>query len=102
METVYVNIKDNHFKVWGCDCFSSDSESEVITYWGRIGVPMQRLQKNRKKFGSFAEASGYVMRKVREKRAKGYESMPNHVYFGAVLDGTAPQVVIRHCAAREA
>ena len=58
MEFVYVNIKDNHFKVWGCDLYSNikTGESNVISYFGKIGVSMQRLRKNNRFFKDYHSA----------------------------------------------
>jgi predicted DNA-binding WGR domain protein len=79
---VWVNILDNHFKVWGFDCFSQDNgEATVTTYWGKIGLPMQRLNSKTKPFPSYADAYDYIMLKIREKDAKGYKRIPNHRYF---------------------
>lgn len=82
---VYVNIKNGSFKVWGYDAFSQDSgESEVITYWGKIGTPMQKLRKNKKQFKRWGDAYDYLMDKTKEKKCKGYKIMKNYKYFDAI------------------
>jgi len=80
---VWVNIEDNHFKIWGFDIFQDNTtgECELITYWGRIGTPMQKLAKNKKPFRNYPDAYDYIMDKIKEKNAKGYKQMPNHEYF---------------------
>lgn len=87
-EIVWVHISDGHSKVWGYDCFTQEAsgETEVITYWGRIGLSMSKLQKNHKQFKRFFDAYDYVRDKVDEKQAKGYKRMPNHTYFGLIHD----------------
>lgn len=84
-EIVWVHISNGHSKVWGFDCFTqANDETEVITYWGRIGLTMDKLQKNRKQFTHFGDAHDYVRNKVDEKQFKGYKRMPNHQYFGLI------------------
>ena len=80
---VFVNISDNHFKVWGHDGFCSDKtgEHEIITYWGRIGLPMYRLQKHKKYIDNFHDARKYIFAKIAEKICKGYKGIPNGMYF---------------------
>jgi len=79
---VWVNISDNHFKVWGFDCFEDNTgKCDVITYWGRIGLSMQKLAKNTKQFPGYFDAYDYIMDKIKEKGAKGYKRIPNHIYF---------------------
>jgi len=84
-EYVFVNIQNGSFKVWGYDAFTQESgKSEIITYWGKIGLPMHKLRKNRKHFPSWCKAHDYVMDKIKEKKCKGYKLMKNHKYFGAM------------------
>lgn len=85
---VYVNIKDNHFKVWGYDCFVTEKtgEAEITTYWGKIGLPLCNLQSKKKSFSSSFEAREFIWKKIGEKIDKGYNSMPNWQYFGAITD----------------
>ena len=80
---VFVNITDNHFKVWGYDLFYAPDEGagETITYWGRIGQPMHKLNKKRKSFDYAPDAYGYAQQKVDEKLWKGYKAIPNSLYF---------------------
>lgn len=88
MELVYINMNGNHFKVWGFDMFSNTAtgECDVVSYWGRIGVSMSKLQKKKKTFKTYADAYDYVWAKMREKQDKGYWTMPNSQYFGAIND----------------
>lgn len=85
-EIVWVHINNGHSKVWGYDCFTQEAtgETEVITYWGRIGLPMHKLQQKRKQFPRFFDAYDYIRAKVDEKDFKGYKRMPNHQYFGLI------------------
>ena len=86
-EYVFLNISSGSFKVWGYDAFSQKSgESEVITYWGKIGIPMHKLRKNRKEFNRWGEAYDYVIMKIKEKKCKGYRMMKNYKYFDAISD----------------
>jgi len=78
---VYINITENHFKVWGYDLFVDQNSGEVIAYWGRIGISMQRLNKNRKQFDIAANAFDYARKKCDEKLCKGYKGFPNWLYF---------------------
>ena len=78
---VFVNISDNHFKVWGFDAFTSETQNEVIAYYGRIGIPMQHLRKHRKIFDRWYDARKYVSDKIQEKICKGYKGVPNCFYF---------------------
>ena len=94
---VYVNIKDNHFKVWGYDCFVSTTgqESSVTTYWGKIGVTMDKLQKKEKTFPTNWAARDFVWSKINEKINKGYNSIPNWQYFGAINEGKPVSQLVR-------
>lgn len=87
-DIIYFNIEPGHFKVWGFDVFKGENgyPSTVITYWGRIGVPMERLPKNKKEFLTYREAYDYAWSKIFEKQAKGYYPMPNWQYFGAIYE----------------
>lgn len=79
---VYINISAHHFKVWGFDCFcGNDSTGQVITYWGRIGICMQRLCKKEKSFERYSQADYYCHKKIEEKLCKGYVGFPNWLYF---------------------
>lgn len=80
---VFVNITENHFKVWGYDWFSNtqNSENELIAYYGRIGLPMQHLNKHRKTFACWYDARMYIKKKIDEKICKGYVALPNSMYF---------------------
>lgn len=91
-EVVYCNIRDGHFKVWGYDSFTEEHEGErgkevrFISYWGRIGLMMHRLQKKEKIFLNFHDAFDFLRGKLKEKRGKGYFPVPNHLYFDAIMD----------------
>jgi predicted DNA-binding WGR domain protein len=82
---VFCNIKGTSFKVWGFDVYVNDktNESNVITYFGKIGVSMQRLRKCNKLFTG-GEAITYANAKIKEKQAKGYVPVLNHKYFELV------------------
>lgn len=85
-ENVYVNIDNHHFKVWGYDSFvkHDSEETTIITYWGRIGLPMCRLNKNKLTFPIKEKAQDYIWNKIQEKIKKGYISIPNSQYFEAI------------------
>ena len=53
MSDVWLNVQDNHFKIWGCDLFKGEKESRVITYWGKIGLTMDCMQKKEKTFEQY-------------------------------------------------
>lgn len=85
MQIVWVNIKDNHFKIWGCDCFTqANGETEVIAYYGKIGLSMQKLHKHRKEFNTYADAYDYIRNKIDEKACKGYMTIANGKYFDLI------------------
>jgi len=88
MELVYVNINGNHFKMWGFDLFqnSTTGETNMISYWGRIGISMSKLQKKTKIFKTYADAYDYAWAKMREKQDKGYWTIPNSQYFSVIND----------------
>jgi len=85
---IYFHIDDGHSKIWGLDVFRGidNHATTVLTYWGRIGVPMDRLQKKEKDFKSYYDAYDFAWEKIQEKIAKGYHAMPNSQYFQLVLD----------------
>ena len=87
-ENVYVNIDNQHFKVWGYDSFvkHDGEETTVITYWGRIGLPMYKLRKNEIIFPIKEKAQDYIWNKIHEKIEKGYMAMPNWQYFEAISE----------------
>lgn len=87
-EHIYVNIDNQHFKVWGYDSFvkCDNGETTVITYWGRIGLPMCRLRKNEMTFPIKEKAQDYIWNKIQEKIKKGYVAMPNWQYFEAITE----------------
>jgi predicted DNA-binding WGR domain protein len=88
MELIYVNMNGNHFKMWGFDLFQNTitGQTDMVSYWGRIGVPMSKLTKKTKTFKTYADAYDYTWDKMREKQDKGYWTMPNSQYFGAIND----------------
>ena len=91
---VYCHIWDGHFKVWGYDSYKSDGGPfEFICYWGRIGVPMQRLQKRRREFSKFGEARAFLMAKLQDKELKGYVPIKNSVYFSAVDNNDFTKII---------
>ena len=87
-EHVYVNIDNLHFKIWGYDSFvkCDNGETTIITYWGRIGLPMDKLRKRETIFPSKEKAQDYIWEKILGKIGKGYVAMPNWQYFEAISD----------------
>ena len=86
-QEIYFNINDNHFKIWGFDCFRSTNGGKhtLITYWGKIGLPMERLQKKEKYFENWHDLYDYIWDKMKEKiDLHGYYVMPNSKYFDAI------------------
>ena len=64
---IFFNIDNGHFKICGFDVFRGDKESQVITYYGRIGTPMCKLRKTTKTFQYYADAYDYAWNKINEK-----------------------------------
>lgn len=94
---IYFNIELGHSKIWGYDFFSNDKEKKytVITYYGKIGVPMYRLRKHEKKFTEYGKAYDYIWEKIRKKtNCNGYYQMPNSQYFDAILNGKPMSQII--------
>ena len=83
MSLIYVNALRNSFKVWGGNLYVNiqTSQSELITYFGRIGMPMQKLRQHTKTFNSSTEAQDFFYKKMQEKRRTGYLPIENHIYF---------------------
>jgi len=92
---VFVNITAGHFKVWGYDFFSSDNGGQVITYWGRIGLPMQHLTKNNKHFENSGDGFDYCRKKCDEKFCKQYKAIPNWLYFSLIETATGIAKLIK-------
>jgi len=94
-QPVWVNILDNHSKVWGYDFFSKEGggSNTIITYYGKIGLSMQNLRKTEKEFNNYYDARDYVMQKIKEKEQKGYIQIPNHKYFGFICDNRTPDYI---------
>lgn len=79
---VFINISDNHFKVWGFDCWQcDDGTGSITTYWGKIGKRMQYLQKHTKEYKRWYDAYDYCKKKVEEKFCNRYVAIPNWMYF---------------------
>lgn len=92
---VYTNILKYSFKMWGYDLFvSDDGSAEVIVYWGRIGLPMDRLFKKRKYFQTHNEAYLYIKERLIAKKSKGYKAIENYKYFDAILNGEPLSILI--------
>ena len=87
-EEIYFNIDNGHFKVWGYNSLVDDTKDEwtIITYWGRVGITMYKLRKNKKTFSGHADAYDYIWNKIKEKLNKGYHTMPNSQYFDSIID----------------
>lgn len=86
--SVWVNIESGHFKVWGFDAFHQEDtgEGRIITYWGKIGLPMHKLRKHEKTFTSWGDAYNYARAKVDEKLWKGYKAIANGKYFDFIYN----------------
>ena len=96
-KSIYVNITENHFKVWGYTYFIDNLRGThtIIAYWGKIGLQMDRLQKKEKVFFTRSDAHDYIWLKIDEKIGKGYSSMPNWQYWDAISSGKPISQLIR-------
>jgi len=83
-EIVWIYKSGTSAKVWGYDFFTGEAGHTVHYYWGSAGRPMQALTKKTIDYDTYWGAFDAVHNKIREKEAKGYQRIPNHVYFGAV------------------
>lgn len=97
MDIVYINIKDNHFKIWGCDLYRNGKteETTAVSYWGKIGLTMDKLRRKVKIFHTYREAYDYMWDKIKEKIEKGYNSIPNSQYFDSVNNNKPLSQLIR-------
>ncbi len=81
-EIVWACVNNGSFKVWGFDCFTNEKtgETNIITYFGRIGRTMQELRKINKWFKSYGDTYDYIMQKIKDKDCN-YIRFSNPRYF---------------------
>lgn len=88
-EYIYVNIESTSFKIWGYDLWKSlnNGTSIIFLYRGRIGLPMEKLQKYKKTFDSFEKAEIYISKALKRKKHKGYIKVKYYPYFKLISKG---------------
>ncbi len=87
MSNFHIHLSDKSQKVWGYNSYSNDKKRKynAIFYYGRIGVPMQRLAKINKWFSSHYDCYDYIHKKIKEKWEKNYANIGNNTkYFDLV------------------
>lgn len=87
MSNFHINLSDKSQKVWGFCSYSNEKEGEydIIFYYGRIGIPMQKLTKANKSFSSSYDCHVYLQKKIKEKLHKDYINIETNIeYFGLV------------------
>jgi predicted DNA-binding WGR domain protein len=61
-EVEMIHVEDGHNKIWIAELYN---DGTVITRWGRIGHDLQCQMKAQ-------VGEGYYLKKIEEKRRKGY------------------------------
>ena len=84
MNQIFVNVSGHHFKAWTYLVETEQDKTRVITYSGKIGLPLDELQKHPREFEKSDEVTEYIHNKIREKKYKKYRTMPADVYFGTI------------------
>jgi len=69
MTNFHIHLSDKSQKVWGFNSYSNDKEQKynTIFYYGRVGIPMQRLNKTNKWFSSYYDCYDHLHKKIKEK-----------------------------------
>ena len=86
---IYFHIWNNHFKMWGYDCYVQKDQTEIALYWGRIGQSLSDLQQKRKIFSEYWDAYDYIKNKVDDKLRKGYVAIKNSEWTKYVGEETS-------------
>lgn len=78
---IYFHIWNNHFKMWGYECYRNNDNGEVriIFYWGRIKDSLSGLQQKEKTL-DYWDGYSLINKKVDEKLRKGYVAVLNSDY----------------------
>lgn len=95
---LYVNGWGGSFKVW---LYELHPDASVTTRWGRIGLPIDKLQNKLKQFHSGYAALSFAHDKAREKECKGYVPFPAAIINAAcsIRDGKfSPPAELRAAA----
>ena len=79
---IYFHIWNNHFKMWGYDCYRNEEAKEyrILCYWGKIADNLSKLQQKEKAFNWFGDAYDFISEKIDDKLRKGYVAVLNTDY----------------------
>ena len=97
-EYVYVNIKETSFKIWGYDFCLAEKNAKTILfmYRGRIGLPMEKLQRYKKVFDTLLEAEQYLKEALQRRKYKKYVKVKYYPYFKLISANKPLWEVLRY------